>query len=1447
MPRHALLEKMLDRVYVALTSGPALSCRPHQSRQRIDLAQLALLDTGGTQRLLQGLLTDGTVKVVHVPPRAVAEPGADEAQRARAKQAAADALAAQQAVLSRLRTLADDARSFEQETGAQVLSIGFPLLQLPARRGPRGETKRLLAPIAFIPVQLVLKAGATPSVVLEALGEAADRVVPNPALQAWIAQQTGARPAPQPADEADGPPWDELLKLARRVAADLELPAPTLDPQAALEAVARSDDDAAQGARILPGAVLGLFPLGNQNLVDDLEAMADGDALAGPVEAFLQVKLGLGAPAALHETQATGAGTHDRLVTDADPCQARAVRLARASRGLVVHGPPGTGKSQTIANVIGDHLARGERVLFVCDKRTALDVVLHRLERLGLSELCAIVHDARKDQRDLYMGLRGQLDNLAEAKSDARADKQLQKIDAELAALHGDLSGYLSRVQAPVGDGPALAELVGEWVALAMPRAFVDVPLACPGLRPEHLAGRAHALEELFTRAEQTALMRNPWRGTLGMQLQGFLAKGLPEWSSAVGRVSGAATALDATRHDGLVAFKPGPDLAEQGAARAQLAEGVAALFASAAPGQLMAWAQASAEQVETARAQLVAMQPAIELFRKAPLDAELAITAQATPQTLPGVTQAIEALTQYLAIATHLFGFLYFARNTQATEVLRPYGLGLSAANAERVKTFLEGLRVRLLLHSLVAQLPGPPTLPTAEAELRRVLEDHAATLAVIATLEQDTRLHPVAAQVRAAFASPPQQAALVEGLRAGGPRGRALAGFQQALLLLELLAPAAQAEQVAAACAGEPMAPLWARLTAAQPTLENLLRLEDGLLALPAPLQAPLRACLERDRPMAECLAALRRTALEAAVQDRLAQDPTLQGVDGERLRTGFERYQHLQQQRTGATRAAVQHLWQEKQKARLLAATGSRLNGEGAELKRRLLVRGERALKVRQVIAQGAAVQGGDPLFDLRPVWMASPATVAQIFPRAALFDVVIFDEASQCRLEEALPVLTRAKRVVIAGDPRQLPPTRFFESAVAQSQDSEAETDQERFVEQQGEAEDLLTAALQLEIEQCFLDVHYRSANADLIAFSNEHFYDSRLQPIPGHPRHQAERAPVRLVAVNGTYDKRVNPAEALAVVERVKALLAQKEPPSIGVACFNLGQRDLIADELDKAALADPAFSARLAQARERTGAGSFEGLFVKNLENVQGDERDVMLVSTTYGPDPKGRFYRRFGPLGQAGGGRRLNVLVTRARQEVQLFTSIPPEVYRSLPALAPGQAPNGVWLLFSYLGFAERLEKVYAERDLRGAEGRTAGEVVRRASSAPSPLGDGVATALARGAGLGSEVPWGNEGFRVDVAVQDARVPGAVTVGLLCDGTRYPKAPDALEWDLFRTRVLEGQGWALLRLWSPHVFRDLEGTLAKLAASSAQVAADAAAARRAEAQRTEEGSGTLH
>jgi len=220
---------------------------------------------------------------------------------------------------------------------------------------------------------------------------------------------------------------------------------------------------------------------------------------------------------------------------------------------------------------------------------------------------------------------------------------------------------------------------------------------------------------------------------------------------------------------------------------------------------------------------------------------------------------------------------------------------------------------------------------------------------------------------------------------------------------------------------------------------------------------------------------------------------------------------------------------------------------------------------------------------------------------------------------------------------------------------------------------------------------------------------------------------------------------------------------------------------------------------------------------------VQGDERDHIIISTTYGPDPKGKVYRRFGPLGRAGGGRRLNVLVTRAREQVHVVTSIPPEAYRALPEVPAGQAAGGGWLLFAYLKFAEELSRGYhgddsgadaagGDRGAGDAKPQAAESLVNvRPSKEPSAFAAALARKLAEARGIGSDVHWGNEGFCVDVALRE---DGHVTAGVLCDAARFAGSEDPMEWDVFRTAVLEKQGWTLHRLWTPHFFRDPKGAV---------------------------------
>ncbi len=383
-------------------------------------------------------------------------------------------------------------------------------------------------------------------------------------------------------------------------------------------------------------------------------------------------------------------------------------------------------------------------------------------------------------------------------------------------------------------------------------------------------------------------------------------------------------------------------------------------------------------------------------------------------------------------------------------------------------------------------------------------------------------------------------------------------------------------------------------------------------------------------------------------------------------------------------------------------------------------------------------------------------------------------------------------------------------------MAVSEDEDVETGQDLFEAQQSEVEDLLTASLNLDIQESYLDVHYRSRNSDLIGFSNEQFYDARLQPIPGHPANRTRYSPITLYQVNGVYDERTNEAEADAVCKIVRDLLRRAQPPSIGIACFNVTQRDLIVERLDALAMEDRDFANRLDDARRRVEDGHTAHLFVKNLENVQGDERDHIIISTTYGPDTKGKFYQRFGPLGRVGGGRRLNVLVTRARDELHLVTSIPPSMYQNLAPIPAGQIPGGGWLLYAYLRYAHVLAGLYEKQhaEIEASAPTEQARVTEGRTDYPSLVANAMAAHLATRHKTGSTTYWGNDGFCVDLALQHPKRADDVTIGVLCDSSRYLKADDPVEWDVFRTAILEGQGWKLHRVWTPHFFRDVRGNL---------------------------------
>ncbi|MGA1285537.1 MAG: AAA domain-containing protein, partial [Prochlorothrix sp.] len=392
-----------------------------------------------------------------------------------------------------------------------------------------------------------------------------------------------------------------------------------------------------------------------------------------------------------------------------------------------------------------------------------------------------------------------------------------------------------------------------------------------------------------------------------------------------------------------------------------------------------------------------------------------------------------------------------------------------------------------------------------------------------------------------------------------------------------------------------------------------------------------------------------------------------------------------------------------------------------------------------------------------------------------------DLVIIDEASQMRPEEALGALARAQQLVIVGDPQQLPPTEFFKAQL--DEDLENEDTEEADLD----SESILDMAMKVFYPARRLKWHYRSRHESLIAFSNREFYDNSLTIFP---------APRQNFAVEyhyveaGAYRDRANMPEVQAVAAAVVDFVEQYPHLSLGVVTLNQKQQELLIDELDSLFARNPALEEYRTQ-KEAT----LEPFFVKNLENVQGDERDVIFISTVYGPtEPGGAVMQRFGPINSKNGHRRLNVLFTRAKERITIFSSMKPSDIRD-------GRHRGVSILRDYLTYAQtqRLQTGV----VTGREPDSDFEVF-------------VADRLReRGYEVVPQV--GVSGYFIDLAIVNPHHPGTYLVGVECDGATYHSSKAARDRDRLRQQVLERLGWKLYRIWSTDWFANPDHEIQKL------------------------------
>ena len=445
---------------------------------------------------------------------------------------------------------------------------------------------------------------------------------------------------------------------------------------------------------------------------------------------------------------------------------------------------------------------------------------------------------------------------------------------------------------------------------------------------------------------------------------------------------------------------------------------------------------------------------------------------------------------------------------------------------------------------------------------------------------------------------------------------------------------------------------------------------------------------------------------------------------------------------------------------------------------------VLRGELSKRRRQMSVRKLLGAAPQLIQALKPCFLMSPLAVSQYLERTNVasanldFDTVIFDEASQVLPEDAVPAISRANQTIVVGDRRQLPPTTVFQHRYEHEADEDDDEDKTDWFEGRESILDVMVGMAGSGVAEHYLGVHYRSRHDSLIRYSNHYFYDNRLLTFPS-PRKATAHGVESVYVPHGRYDaggSRTNRMEAERIVELVFELLRTRpESESIGVVALSRAQADLIETLIDEVRLDQPEFDHHFSPEHD-------ERFFVKNLENVQGDERDHIFLSVGYGPTDSGRVYNRFGPINNEGGERRLNVAVSRARRSMTIVHSLRPEDISS--------ESRGARLLRRYLEFARNPDTALEQNLTIGAHAET-----------ESPFEEAVRRALVR-RGHRVDVQVGASGYRIDLAIQAEHGEG-YALGIECDGATYHSAPAARDRDWLRQSVLEGLGWRIHRVWS--------------------------------------------
>jgi very-short-patch-repair endonuclease len=1094
--------------------------------------------------------------------------------------------------------------------------------------------------------------------------------------------------------------------------------------------------------RIVPEVILGIFDFSKFSLYADLEENREA------IKEDPFVKAINGDPSALPDPGPTPSA--DQLdeqvsprdtyqVLDADSSQQEAIEAAKRGVSFVLQGPPGTGKSQTISNIIAEKMAAGETVLFVSEKQAALDVVKNRLDDYDLGRFCLEAHGEKASKKQILEDLGKELDS-----DPLEHPRERDQVVDTLEETRRELNQYKEKLfYQPPNQEITPYEAFGI-VSKYDDCGRIDASFGDPtGYHGDEIQAIETELETLASyEAEFNADGGHPWQhATIDnwrFDTAETVARTLTTAQDSVGELQDVEESIK-------TAFGTSVGSVQQLRSAATLLEQIVA-----APVESIVESHFEPDfyQNQTRLEELAELSQEIHEKRSEILanydesifDADVAEMYE----ELDGYGITRYTSPSYRRLKSRILSY--------ASDDYEP-GLGTLQQDLQYVldvKTLVEDRSEYSDLISHLGYLyEGPDSDWSDILDLQEVI----ATVA-------DSELFDVDDVARVVL-SP---------------------GTQDVQQLYDQLTDVLETWDEATTELGEILELSAVRVEGSQIDVAELDAV-DGWLAhrkdaigrlqswiqyqnkrddiLTGPAGEFVEAYLDAGHPADELLPTFKRNFYTEWLNE-VYSEAGLDQFSATEYNELLENFRELDQQQREYAKAEIQH-----------RVTNRRPQSElhHAESSAQVTLRREVQKSKRHMPLRKLFDETSELVTTLKPCFMMSPLSVAQYLKRGSIeFDTVIFDEASQVMPQDAISSIIRGEQIIIAGDSKQLPPTTFFQADIESAEGVRRDL------------ESILDEAATVLSEKRLL-WHYRSRTNELIEFSNAKYYNGALRTFPDN--NAAEDMGVDFVYVDdGLYDRggsSTNEPEARRVLELVRKHIETKPNKSLGVVAFSSSQAEAIRETIEEARQNDPELDAFVAE------DDALEGFFIKALENVQGDERDSLIFSVGYGPDESGKISMNFGPLNQSGGSRRLNVAVTRAKEHVQVVTS-----------LQPGDIDLGR----TGAGGVEDF-KHYLEYAKHGKDALKRSDSESQFLQFDSEFEEAVYTALEQhGFDVSTQVQ--SSGYSIDLAITHPEKPGKYVLGIECDGAAYHSSKTARDRDRTRQAVLEDLGWTIHRIWSP-------------------------------------------